>query len=201
MAICGRRSARRTMRATGSTNTCARSRRAIWCSRFAIRASRHWGWQPTSASRHRSLQISARPAPTGIGSAGRCRCSGPDCRTAFARRTTWRNWRRCCRPSTRPCERTGTAGNDIERAARQAHLQQAESDFEALPFDAAAARAFGRVASELRSAGRKTSARASDALIASEAISQELPLYMANADDFRGISGLDLVEVAVPDKP
>jgi len=93
------------------------------------------------------------------------------------------------------------AGNDIERAARQAHVQQAESDFEALPFDAAAARAFGRVASDLRSAGRKTRARAYDALIASVAISQDLPLYTANADDFQGISGLDLVEVAVPDKP
>lgn len=93
------------------------------------------------------------------------------------------------------------AGNDIERAARQAHLQQAESDFEALPFDAAAARAFGRVASELRSAGRKTRARAYDALIASVAVSQALPLYTADADDFRGISELDLVEIAVPDEP
>ena len=36
-----------------------------------------------------------------------------------------------------------------ERAARQAHLQQAEADFEPLPFDAAAARAFGRVAASL----------------------------------------------------
>ena len=92
------------------------------------------------------------------------------------------------------------AGNDIERAARQAHLQQAESDFEALPFDAAAARAFGRVASDLRSAGRKTRARAYDALIASVAISRDLPLYTANADDFAGIGGLNLVEVTVPER-
>ncbi|MBL6620184.1 MAG: type II toxin-antitoxin system VapC family toxin, partial [Ilumatobacteraceae bacterium] len=35
------------------------------------------------------------------------------------------------------------AGDDAERAARQAHLQQAESDFDPLPFDAEAARAFG----------------------------------------------------------
>jgi len=47
------------------------------------------------------------------------------------------------------------ARDDGERAARQAHLQQAESDFTALPFDAAAARAFGRVAAALRRAGRK----------------------------------------------
>ena len=42
------------------------------------------------------------------------------------------------------------ARNEQERAARQAHLQQAEADFEPLPFDAAAARAFGRVAASLR---------------------------------------------------
>jgi tRNA(fMet)-specific endonuclease VapC len=39
-----------------------------------------------------------------------------------------------------------------QRAARQAHLQQAEADFEPLPFDAAAARAFGHVAAALRHA-------------------------------------------------
>ena len=32
--------------------------------------------------------------------------------------------------------------DDAERAARQAHLQQAEADFEPLPFDAAAAHAW-----------------------------------------------------------
>ena len=37
-----------------------------------------------------------------------------------------------------------------ERAGRQAHLQLAESDFDPLPFDAAAARAFGPIAAELR---------------------------------------------------
>ena len=35
------------------------------------------------------------------------------------------------------------ATSDAERAARQAHLQQAEADFVPLPFDAAAARSFG----------------------------------------------------------
>ena len=42
------------------------------------------------------------------------------------------------------------ARDDLERAARQAHLQQAEADFDPLPFDAAAARAFGRVTASLR---------------------------------------------------
>lgn len=91
------------------------------------------------------------------------------------------------------------ATNEIERAARQAHLQQAESDFEPIPFDATAARAFGRVASDLRSAGRKSSARAYDALIASIAIAQQLPLYTANPDDFRGIKELELVRIVIPE--
>ncbi len=42
------------------------------------------------------------------------------------------------------------ATTDVERAARQAHLQQAEADFDPLPFDAAAARAFGQVAASIR---------------------------------------------------
>ena len=36
------------------------------------------------------------------------------------------------------------ARSEQEREARQAHLQQAEADFETLPFDAAAARALAR---------------------------------------------------------
>ena len=91
------------------------------------------------------------------------------------------------------------ARDDTERAARQAHLQQAEADFEPLPFDAAAARAFGKVASDLRAAGRKPAARAYDALIASVAVSRGLPLYTANPDDFAGITGLDVVALSVSD--
>ena len=79
-----------------------------------------------------------------------------------------------------------------EQAARQAHLQQAESDFEPIPFDAPAARVFGRVAAELRGQGRKPAARAYDALIAAIAISRNLPLYTANVRDFEGISQLEL---------
>jgi predicted nucleic acid-binding protein len=84
-----------------------------------------------------------------------------------------------------------------ERAARQAHLQQAEADFDPLPFDAAAARAFGRVAASLRRSGRKPAARAYDAMIAATAIANDLPVYTANARDFDGIEDLDVVEVAV----
>jgi predicted nucleic acid-binding protein len=91
------------------------------------------------------------------------------------------------------------ATTDDGRAARQAHLQQAEADFEPVPFDAAAARAFGRVAASLRSSGRKPSARAYDALIAATAIANGLSLYTCNPHDFRGIADLDLVPIPHPD--
>jgi tRNA(fMet)-specific endonuclease VapC len=91
------------------------------------------------------------------------------------------------------------ATTDTERAARQAHLQQAEADFEPLPFDADAARAFGQVAASLRRSGRKASARAYDAMIAAIAIANGLPLYTCNPDDFTAIEGLVVVAVAHPD--
>jgi tRNA(fMet)-specific endonuclease VapC len=92
------------------------------------------------------------------------------------------------------------ARSSKERAARQAHLQQAEADFDTIPFDAAAARAFGGVASALRSAGRKPAARAYDALIAATAIAHDLPLYTCNPDDFAAIDGLVVIPVPHPDR-
>jgi tRNA(fMet)-specific endonuclease VapC len=91
------------------------------------------------------------------------------------------------------------ATDDRERAARLAHLQQAEADFVPLPFDADAARAFGQVAASLRRAGRKATARTYDAMIAAIAISNELPLYTANPDDFSAIDGLTVVAIPHPD--
>lgn len=93
------------------------------------------------------------------------------------------------------------ASSESERAARQAHLQQAESDFEVVPFDAASARAFGAVAAGLRASGRKPSARAYDALIAATAIAHDLPLYTANPADFVGIDRLDVRTVRLADAP
>jgi len=87
-----------------------------------------------------------------------------------------------------------------ERAARQAHLQQAESDFETVPFGGEAARAFARVAASLRAAGRQPSARAYDALIAAAAIAEDIPLFTCNPADFEGIEGLDLRAVPHPDR-
>ena len=88
------------------------------------------------------------------------------------------------------------ARDDDDRSARQQHLQQAEADFEVLPFDADCARAFGGVAAALRASGRKPAARAYDALIAASAIAHGVPLYSCNPDDFRGIPRLELHPIA-----
>lgn len=90
------------------------------------------------------------------------------------------------------------AASEQEREKRQAVLQQAEADFEPLPFDAAAARAFGQVAASLRRSGRKPQARAYDAMIAAVALSQGLPVYTGNPGDFEGIERLDVIAVPLP---
>ena len=91
------------------------------------------------------------------------------------------------------------ARTDAERAARQAHLQQAENDFDPIPFDAAAARAFGQVAASLRRSGRKPTARTYDAMIAATAVANGLAVFTCNPSDFSGIDGLHVVGIPHPD--
>jgi len=91
------------------------------------------------------------------------------------------------------------AADETDRSRRQAHLQAAESDFEPIPFDEAAARAFGGVAASLRGSGRKPAARSLDAMIAATAVSRGLPLYTCNPTDFADIEGLEVVAVSPPD--
>ena len=86
-----------------------------------------------------------------------------------------------------------------EQARRQAHVQQAEADFDPLPFDTAVARAFGQVAASMRRAGRKTAARTYDAMIAAIAVANDLPLFTCNPDDFAGIDGLAVVAIPHPE--
>jgi tRNA(fMet)-specific endonuclease VapC len=87
------------------------------------------------------------------------------------------------------------ASDSRDRARRQEHLQFAESAFEPLPFDVAAARAFGPVAAAMRHAGRKVAARSFDAMIAAIAVANGLPLYTTNPADFAAIDGLQVVAV------
>lgn len=89
-------------------------------------------------------------------------------------------------------------GDSAERARRQDRLQRAESTFEALPVDAAVARAYGRIHAAVVAAGRKARGRrAFDLLIAATALAGELPLYTCNPGDFSELAALVEV-VAVP---
>jgi predicted nucleic acid-binding protein len=84
-----------------------------------------------------------------------------------------------------------------ERARRQERLQRAEAVFVPLPFDDAAARAYGRIYASVRAAGRKARGRrAVDLLIAAIALAAGLPLYTCNPDDFQHLDGLVVVAVA-----
>jgi predicted nucleic acid-binding protein len=84
-----------------------------------------------------------------------------------------------------------------ERARRQDRLQRTEAAFDPLPFDAEAARSYGRIYAAITAAGRKARGpRAVDLLIAATAHASSLPLYTRNPDDFRGLEDLmDIVTV------
>jgi len=84
-----------------------------------------------------------------------------------------------------------------ERGRRQDRLQRAEAAFDPLPFDADAARAYGRIFAAVIATGRKARGRrAVDLLIAAAALSAELPLYTRNGDDFQALEHLiDIVVI------
>lgn len=85
-------------------------------------------------------------------------------------------------------------GDTDERGRRQDRLQRAEAAFDPLPFDAEAARAYGRIFAAVTAAGRKArGARAVDLLIAATALAAGLPLYTRNGRDFVALD--DLVEI------
>lgn len=86
-----------------------------------------------------------------------------------------------------------------ERARRQERLQRAEATFDALPFDTAAARAYGRLYAEAAAAGRKARGkRALDLLIAATALAAELPLFTRNPADFDHLRSLIEVNTVRP---
>jgi predicted nucleic acid-binding protein len=86
------------------------------------------------------------------------------------------------------------ASDPLEKARRQARLQQVESLFDPLDFDAAAARSFGLVAAAVTAAGRSHRSRMADLLIAAVAHANKLALYTRNPDDFAGLGALITVE-------
>lgn len=87
-----------------------------------------------------------------------------------------------------------------ERARRLDVLQRAEHEFDPIPFDIEAARIYGRVCAAVIGAGRKPRRRIADLMIAATAISEELPLFTTNPDDFTGLDDLlAVVHVTRPD--
>jgi predicted nucleic acid-binding protein len=81
--------------------------------------------------------------------------------------------------------------DDDERARRQDRLQRAEAVFDPIPFDADAARAYGRVFAASAAAGRKARGpRAVDLMIGATAVAAGLPVYTRNAEDFQAIEAL-----------
>ena len=85
--------------------------------------------------------------------------------------------------------------DDAERASRQDRLHWAVSTWDPLPFDSAAARAYGLVFAATRRAGRTSRARLADLLIASTAIANDLQLYTRNPHDFAGLEELLQIQV------
>ncbi|MGI8779991.1 MAG: PIN domain-containing protein [Solirubrobacteraceae bacterium] len=91
-------------------------------------------------------------------------------------------------------------GDPTERARRQERLQRTEAAFDAIPFDAAADRAYGRLYAEVTAGGRKPRGRrALDLLIAATALAAELPLYTCNPSDFDGLGELIDVSTVRPE--
>jgi hypothetical protein len=89
-----------------------------------------------------------------------------------------------------------------ERARRLDVLQRAENEFDPIPFDAEAARIYGRVCAAVISAGRKPRRRVADLMIAAIAIAEDLPLFTTNPDDFGGLDDLlTVVPVTRPKTP
>jgi predicted nucleic acid-binding protein len=74
----------------------------------------------------------------------------------------------------------------VKRAGRVGVLQHVEATFDPLPYDQDAARLYGQIAAAVRAVGREPRKRASDLMIAATAASNQLPLYTANPDDFKG---------------
>lgn len=89
-----------------------------------------------------------------------------------------------------------------ERARRMDVLQRAENEFDPIPFDAEAARIYGRLCAAVVSIGRKPRRRVADLMIASTAAAEGLPLFTTNPDDYRGLDEvLTVVAVTRPATP
>ena len=93
----------------------------------------------------------------------------------------------------------GEYDEHVERARRMDILPRAENEFDPIPFDAEAARIYGRIYAGVVAAGRTPRRRVADLMIASIAVAEELPLFTTNPDDFKGLE--DLLTVVPVSRP
>ena len=91
------------------------------------------------------------------------------------------------------------ASDDVaERARRQDRLQRFEALLDPLPFDAAAARAYGRVYAATRDhVGAAGGARAVDLMVAATALANDLPLFTRHPGDVDHLRAIGLEVHAV----
>lgn len=87
------------------------------------------------------------------------------------------------------------AADELERAQRQLRLQWALAGWNPVPFDVAAAQAFGLVYVATSSAGRSPRTRIADLMIAATALANGFSLYTRNHADFAHLD--HLLEVVV----
>lgn len=84
----------------------------------------------------------------------------------------------------------------VKRAARTERYYAVLDQFEVVPFDLAAARQYGVLASLVRRIGRDPRPRRMDLQIAACAVVSGMPLVTRNGDDFRGLHRvLDVLDI------
>lgn len=81
---------------------------------------------------------------------------------------------------------------DADRSARLSTLAMVESTWDPLPVDAAAARAFARIAADLRS--RRMRVPILDALVAATAVAAHIPVVTQDRD-FHAIPDVEVISV------
>ncbi|MDQ0787557.1 putative nucleic acid-binding protein [Streptomyces sp. B3I8] len=86
-----------------------------------------------------------------------------------------------------------------ERPAGSTSCNAPRTSSTPIPFDAEAARIYGRICAAVVSAGRKPRRRAADLMIAAIAVVEGLPLFTTNPDDFKGLD--DLLTVVPVTRP
>ena len=91
------------------------------------------------------------------------------------------------------------ARDALTRAGRLELLQRAESEFDPIPFDVSAARAYGRITAAVTGIGRSPRGRVADQMIAAISLSRGLALYTTNPADYLGLDAIvDVVAVTRP---